>query len=145
MLWLQPFLKWSLRPFQSFLPLQRFWCNKRRHVVSSTRHFDKWHFINATLCQADVLSTWCLINMLFCSRAVFIILFYEIAILTTWNFINFWFHQLAISSTYHFINLSFHQLVISSTWHIINLPFHQLAISSTCHFINLPFRQLAIS
>jgi hypothetical protein len=54
------------------------------------------------------------------------------------------FLQLAVFSTYCFINLFFHQLVLSACW-CMNLLFHQLAVLSYCNFVSLLFFQLDFS
>ncbi len=66
-------------------------------------------------------------------------LFCQLAILSTYHFVNLPFFELAIFPTCHFVNLPF-----SWTCYFSNLLFFQPAIFPTCHFANLPFCQLAI-
>ncbi len=98
---------------------------------SLTWHFGNLPFVNLPLCQI-VMST-CHYVKLSC----------QLAILSTYHFINLPSCQLDISSTYHLINLPFYQIVILSTFHL-NLPLYQLSTKTICHFISLSFHHIAI-
>jgi hypothetical protein len=67
--------------------------------------------------------------------------FAKLPFLKTCCFVNLLFYQLAIPSSWHFVSSLFPHFAYLSTWHFIKLVFCQLTFSS---LITLPICQLAI-